>query len=559
MRKTALTARMMVLALFLCFCAAGCGVGTSGNGGATEQPDSAVLPGHSEAVEDGLLRLAMPDAVSTMDVHKTSEEYTIPLNIYERLLEVTVNEDGSTELTKGLAEDWSLSADGLTYSFTLRPDAYFSDGTPVKASDVAFSFTRMLSLPESEQQDFANMILGADAVLNGEADTLEGIRVMDDRHLQITLSEPLAAYLSVLATPSCSVLSEKNVTEAGAAFGTSAEQTVGSGPYMVTEFTNDKVTLEKNPYYHSREGEELSAERVEIYIMDPALIDRSFQAGELDILDAAYVNPDVVENVYKTGTWKDRLISQGSVEIRYLMLNVAEAPLDDVRIRQAVQMAIDRQKLLDELYGGDGELVDGIYPRGLIGFSEENQGWLQYDPEQAARLVKEAAGAKAVSLEIAVSSETNVRELKMLEMIRQDLSEAGFNAAVVSYDDATRLALRKAGELMVSSGEWGADFNDPDNFIYTYFGNREKTRYYSSNFSDKEILNRIAQARTIQDKAQRLAEYAELEKRLVQDEAVWVPLFSTDHLFVLGERVERFAPFWAGWSDVYFKDVVLKR
>lgn len=68
-----------------------------------------------------------------------------------------------------------------------------------------------------------------------------------------------------------------------------------------------------------------------------------------------------------------------------------------------------------------------------------------------------------------------------------------------------------------------------------------------------------ARAHTIQDEAQRLAEYAELEKRLVQDEAVWVPLFSTDHLFVLGERVERFAPFWAGWSDVYFKDVVLKR
>ena len=552
MRKSALTVRMVLPVLILCLCAAGCAAGT------VEKPENNDTPEQTEIMA-GVLRLAMPDAVSTMDVHKTSEEYLIPLNVYERLLEVTVNEDGSTELTKGLAEDWSLSADGLTYSFTLRPDAYFSDGTPVKASDVAFSFTRMLSLPESVQQDFANMILGADAVLNGETDTLEGIRVMDDRHVQITLSEPLAAYLSVLATPSCSVLSEKNVTESGAAFGTSAEQTVGSGPYMVTELTSDKVTLEKNPYYHSRAGEELSAERVEISIMDPALIDRSFQAGELDILDAAYVNPDVVENVYKTDAWKDRLISQGSMEIHYLMLNVAEPPLDDVRIRQAVQMAIDRQKLLDELYGGDGELTDGIYPRGLIGFCEENQGWLPYDPEQAAKLLKEAAGEKTVSLEIAASSETNIREMNMLEMIRQDLEAAGFNAAIIIYDDATRLALRKAGELMVSKGEWGADFNDPDNFIYTYFGSREKTRYYSGNYADETVLNRVARARTIRDEAQRLAEYAALEKRLVREEAVWVPLFSTEHLFVLGERVERFTPFWAGWRDLYFKDVVLKQ
>ena len=543
---------MVLPVLILCLCAAGCAAGT------VEKPENNDTPEQTEIMA-GVLRLAMPDAVSTMDVHKTSEEYLIPLNVYERLLEVTVNEDGSTELTKGLAEDWSLSADGLTYSFTLRPDAYFSDGTPVKASDVAFSFTRMLSLPESVQQDFANMILGADAVLNGETDTLEGIRVVDDRHVQITLSEPLAAYLSVLATPSCSVLSEKNVTESGAAFGTSAEQTVGSGPYMVTELTSDKVTLEKNPYYHSRAGEELSAERVEISIMDPALIDRSFQAGELDILDAAYVNPDVVENVYKTDAWKDRLISQGSMEIHYLMLNVAEPPLDDVRIRQAVQMAIDRQKLLDELYGGDGELTDGIYPRGLIGFCEENQGWLPYDPEQAAKLLKEAAGEKTVSLEIAASSETNIREMNMLEMIRQDLEAAGFNAAIIIYDDATRLALRKAGELMVSKGEWGADFNDPDNFIYTYFGSREKTRYYSGNYADETVLNRVARARTIRDEAQRLAEYAALEKRLVREEAVWVPLFSTEHLFVLGERVERFTPFWAGWRDLYFKDVVLKQ
>lgn len=560
MRKTALTVRMLLLAVWLLVCAAGCAAETGGAVDAEppEQTGGAEQSGGKD-VADGLLRIAMPDAVRTMDVHKSSEQYIIPLNIYERLFEVRVNEDGSTQLQNALAEDWSLSADGLTYRFTLRPDAYFSDGTPVKASDVAFTFTRMLALPESAQTDFANMIRGADAVLSGETDSLAGVRVLDDRHLEITLSEPYAGYLSMLATPSCSILSERNVTEAGSAFGTTAEQTVGSGPYMVTGLTNSLVTLERNPYYHCLDGEELSAEKVELRILDPALIDQSFRSGELDILDTDYVNPDVVESVYRSDAWKDRLVSRVSVEIHYLMLNVAEAPLNDVRIRHAVQMAIDRQKILDELYGGAGELLDGIFPRGLIGFCEENQGWLQYDPEKAAKLVEEAGGAKNVTLELAASSETNIRNLTMLEMIRQDLSAVGLNASVVSYDDDTRMELRRNGELLAYNNAWSADYNDPDNFIYTFFGSREKTRNRSGNYSNEAVMHRVTQARTIQNETERLAEYAELERLLVRDEAVWVPLFSTEHLFVRGERVERFSPFWAGWNSFYFKDVVLKR
>ena len=561
MRKTALAARMLLLALCLLVCAAGCAAETDGAAGAQTpgQTESAEPTERGEAVEDGLLRIAMPDAARTMDVHKSSELYIIPLNIFERLFEVRVNEDGSTQLQNALAEDWSLSGDGLTYRFTLRPDAFFSDGTPVKASDVAFTFTRMLALPESEQTDFANMIRGADAVLSGETDTLAGVRVLDDRHLEITLCEPYAGYLSMLATPSCSILSEKNVTEAGDAFGTSAEQTIGSGPYMVTSFTDSLITLERNPYYRCLDGEELSVGKVEFRILDPALIDQSFRAGELDILDTDFLSPDVVESVYRSGAWKDRLVSRVSVEIHYLMLNVAESPLNDVRIRRAVQMAIDRQKILDELYGGAGELLDGIFPRGLIGFCEENQGWLQYDPEAAAKLVGEVEGARDAVLELAASSDTNIRNLTMLEMIRQDLSAIGLRAAVVSYDDDTRMELRRNGELLAYNNAWSADYNDPDNFIYTFFGSREKTRGRSGNFSDEAVMDRVTRARTIQDETERLAEYAELERLLVRDEAVWVPLFSTEHLFVRGERVERFSPFWAGWNSFYFKDVVLKR
>ncbi len=545
----------MVL-LLLCALMAGCAV--EGAEPAPEAQGSAESsPSSGTAVEGGLVRLALSDAVETMDVHRNTTDYMLPLNIYERLFDIRVNEDGSTRLENSLAEDWSVSKDGLTYHFTLRDDAFFSDGTPVKASDVAFTFTRMLALPDSRQTDFADMIRGAAAVMTGETEVLEGIRVLDDRNLEITLSEPFAGYLYQLATPSCSILSERCVTEAGDAFGSSAENTLGSGPYRVAEFTDTRITLERNPYYHCHEGEELTVSRAEFRILAPALIDRMFRTGELDLLDVSRVNPEVVETVYKTPEWKERMISYSRVEVQYLMLNTQTPPLNDVRIRKAVQMAIDRKKILDTLYNGDGRLLDGIYPRGLNGFSEENQGWLRYDPEEAARLVSEVPEAKEVRLELAANSQSESRTLRMLEMIRQDLSAVGLNVSVVSYDDESRMYLRRAGRLMAYTGEWSADFNDPDNFIYTFFGSREKTRSRSGNYADEAVIRRIAAARTMQDEGERLAEYAALEMLLIRDEAVWVPLFSSDHLFVLGDRLESFTPFWAGWGSLYLRDVVL--
>ena len=245
------------------------------------------------------------------------------------------------------------------------------------------------------------MILGAEAVMKGEADTLEGIRVLDDKNLEITLTVPFSGYVYQLATPSCSILSEKCVRETGDAFGESAETVVGSGPYMVTEFEESRITLERNPYYHCHEREVLTVSRAEFQVLPPALVDRMFREGSLDLLDLNRVSPEAAKDYSQAPEWQDRRIAFSRVEVQYLMLNVEAPPLNDVRVRKAIQMGINRQKILDELYNGDGRLVDGIFPRGLIGYTEKNQGWLQYDPEEAARIISEVPGASAVRLELA--------------------------------------------------------------------------------------------------------------------------------------------------------------
>ncbi len=168
---------LFLLLLPVLFCGCGASV-TPADPGQEESADtSAADEGPAEEeVEEGLLRLGVTGDVDTMDVHKTTADYMVPLNIYERLFDIQTNDDGTTELVPGLAEDYKVSKDGRTYSFTLRDDAYFSDGTRVTASDVAFSFTRMLALEDTLQSDFADAILGAEAVMNRKTDTLKGSR-----------------------------------------------------------------------------------------------------------------------------------------------------------------------------------------------------------------------------------------------------------------------------------------------------------------------------------------------------------------------------------------------
>ncbi len=502
------------------------------------------------------LRVAWTADMQTMDVHKTSANYSVPLNIFDRLFEIQLNDDGTTELAKSLVADYSVSGDGLTYSFVLRDDVKFSDGTPMTAADVQYTFTRLLALPESVQTDFASAIAGADALMNGETDTLSGFEVVDDTHFNVTLSAPFAGFLYQLATPSCCIFSKANVEAAGDQFGMDVAQTIGSGPYMITGWTrNAEIVLEANPHYW---GTAPSAEKVIISVIpDPSTLSMKFQSGALDILDCDNLDSAVVNSTYKTA-YADSIVYANRLGTTYFALNQNVAPLNDVKVRKAVQMAIDRQTILDSVYDGNGSLEDGIYPHGLIGFSEDNQGWLKYDPEGAKALLADAGYPDGFDMELSADSSASSPVMLMLQIMEQNLQAVGINAKIVSYDEASWLDLRKSGEMTSFVATWTADYNDPDNFIYTFYGNEDKTRIRSLNYPDTAVMERVTKARAIVDDAERLAEYAALEARIVREDAAWVPMFSRTHLFVVGQNVAEFVPHWAGYSDFAFNGVTLK-
>lgn len=510
--------------------------------------------------EAGTLHLAWTADIQTLDVQTTSANYMIPMNVFDRLFEIKLNDDGSTELVPSLVKEYTVSDDGLTYHFTLRDDVKFSDGTTLTAGDVEFSLVRLLGLDTSVNTDFASCILGADEYIEQEGysydDTVEGISVEDDTDLTITLAYPFAGFLYELATPAGCIYSKAAVEAAGDDYGNDYKAAIGSGPYVITDWTRDSgMELELNPEYW---GEAPSAKKVDIQIVpDASTINMMFQNGEIDILDCDDLDSSVVESTYKTA-YADKIVTSNRLATTYLILNEDDPYLGDVNVRKAIQMAIDRQSILDTVYSGDGNLCDGIYPKGLIGYSEENQGWLKYDPDAAKKLLEDSGYTDGeIKMELAADSSASSSVTLVLQMVQANLQAIGIDASIVSYDEASWLALRKSGEMNSFVATWTADFNDPDNFIYTFFGNDEKTKIRSINYKDEDTMKRVEEARAITDETERLAEYDALEKKIVQDDAAWVPLFGRTHLFVISDRVAKFVPHWAGYSDFNISGVTM--
>ncbi len=551
---------IILMTAFIASVLSGCGsstdtvttsTGTSDN--SSEVASSSVS---TESAADKTLRVAFSADISTMDVQITSSDYGIPLNIYDRLFEIQLNDDGSTELANSLCEEYSVSEDGLTYNFKLREGVKFSNGEALTASDVLYTFVRNLTIEQGVNYDFVNAIDGAEALYNGEADTLEGIEIVDDYNFTVTLAQPFAGFIYQLATPACSIYDEQTTEAAGDSFGIDPAVTVGTGPYVVENWTvNSSITLVANPNYW---GETPSAQRVEIKIMpDASTMNMAYQNGELDILDLDNIDSSIVESTYKTA-YADNIVAVSRVALTYFTLNQNIEPFNNIKVRQAIQMAIDRETILNTVYGGSGNLEDGIFPRGLVAHNTDLEGTIKYDPEGAKALLTEAGYPDGFTMELSLDSSAGDSTIMVYQIIQQNLAKVGITAEIKSYDESAWLDLRKSGEMGSFVATWTADYNDPDNFIYTFFGTEEKTKARSLNYPDISVMEQVAAARGIVDDAARMQTYKDLENKIVIEDAAWVPLYSREHLFAISDRVEKFVPFWSGYSDSSYANVTLK-
>lgn len=546
---------MLAAALTAGLALTGCGGSktsdTTDNTAGAENESTAEVKG-VDVDTTGYLVAALNADIQTADVQKTSKDYEVPFNIFDRLVDVEVGTDGNSKIVPSLAESWDISDDGLEYTFHLRQGVKFHNGNDFTAEDVAYTFHRMLTVEGGVNTEFIDQIKGADELLAGETDTLEGVEVVDDYTIKVTLKEPFAGFLASISSPGVSIYDSEATEAAGDQFGMDPAVTVGTGPFEFSSwsFNNQLVLTRNEDYWKGASG--LPGVVIKI-IPDTETQSMMFESGELDILDLDYA-ADSVDRF--TETYPDQIVQGPRVGIVYFTMNFNKEPFQDVRVRKAVQMSIDRQAILDALNGGRGQVEQGIFPHGLIGFNPDQEE-IKYDPEAAKALLAEAGYADGFDMEIAADSSASDTMTMALEIVSDQLAEVGIRAEIKNYDESTWLETRKSGELGSFMSTWSADYNDPDNFIYTFFGNEEKTRIRSINYPDTEVMERVAKARTIVNEDERLAEYKALEEKLIHEDAAWVPMFSRLHLFAVSKRVQGFAPLWSGLSDQLFYNISL--
>ena len=551
----------LVLAGTLAFSLALSGCGGSKGGGAGSE-SSAVQAGTGETTgasqadsgvdTAGFMMDVLNADIQTADVQKTSKDYTVPTNIYDRLVEIEVDDQGTSKIVPSLAEDWDISGDGLEYTFHLRQGVKFQNGNDFTAEDVVYTFNRLLTVQGGVNTELLDQVKGAAELIEGSADTLEGVEAVDDYTVKVTLKEPFAAFLSCLTAPGLSIYDSEATEAAGDQFGMDPAVTVGTGPFKFAGWTfNDQLVLEKNEDYW-KGAPELPGVVIKI-IPDTETQTMMFESGELDLIDLDFVT-DAADRFLET--YPDQIVQGPRVGITYFTMNFNIEPFQDVKVRQAVQMAIDRQAILDALYGGRGQVEHGIYPFGLIGFND-GKNKISYDPEGAKALLTEAGYGSGFTMELAADASASDTVTMALEIIKEQLAEAGIHAEIKNYDESTWLETRKAGELGSFMSTWTADFNDPENFIYTFFGNEEKTRIRSINYPDTAVMSRVSKARGIVNEDERLAEYQALEEKLIHEDAAWVPMYSRMHLWAVSKRVQNFKPVWSGVSDRMYYGVSL--
>ena len=477
------------------------------------------------ALADGTFNFGgILEAMDLLDVHKStdSEVLTPAILICEPLL--ALRADGSID-PQLLSELPTVSEDGLVYTCKLRDDVYFHDGTKLTANDVYFTLRRIFD-PETANVNswLCDMIKGGNAMLNGEADELEGVKVIDDYNFTIELEYTYAPFMYILTCSQMVIYPQAACEEAGEYWG--IDSFIGTGPFKLEEFSpKDFLHVVANEAYY--EGRP-SLDEIYYYNMDQGTALMEYEAGTLDMVS---VNPVYIAG-YTGEEFADQLVKVELQGIIGLNLNTSMAPLDDVRVRQAVALAINQNGLVDSYLQGNGTATNTMVPPGIIAHSDRET---TYDPEAAKALLAEAGYPDGITLVNYVSDDSYSAGIAIV--LQEQLKAAGINLEVNRVDSATYVSLRKEGSVQCPILTWYADMPDPDNFLYTFY-HSSNSKAFSSCWNDAKTDELLLKGRSMKNGDERTAVYEELETYLVEEESIVVPLYNPVTFFLKSTAVD---------------------
>lgn len=432
-----------------------------------------------------------------------------------------------------IAASWAVSADGRTYTFTLKPGVRFFNGRPVSAGDFVYSFRRVLS-PEtrSPRTWVLSRIRGAREFMEGKAGTVTGMRAPDNMTLVLHLKEPFAPFINFLGLTTAYVVPREEVDKWGADYGFHAS---GTGPFALQEWRhNQHILVRRNDFYFG-EKPRLSGIRYDVIPEDfTALV--SFEKSDIDLLPE--IMPAAYDRYRSDPRWAPHISSAPALNTYYLGLNCQKPPFTDVRVRRALNYAIDRKTILETVMQSRGTLARGPLPPGLRQ-GPAPQGYA-YDPVAARDLLAQAGYPDG--FEMSIYQAADLENLYISQTIQQYLKKVGITARIVQLEWSGFLEAVSRGEAQAFWLSWWADYPDAENFLFPLFHSRNwGPGGNRSRFKNDKIDRRIEQAVTIGDPQKRAEAYADIERRIV-DQAPWVFFWHKSVCSLHRPRVRGFSP-----------------
>jgi ABC-type transport system substrate-binding protein len=394
--------------------------------------------------------------------------------------------DGLTRFTPaaqvepGLAERWEVTPDGRTYTFHLRRSVTFHDGSTFVARDVVSSWERALDpKTKSSASEFLYPIKGARDFRAQKATTIAGLAVRDDSTVVVTLEEPLAAFVKLLAMPVASIVPPHVASDFG-------EHPVGTGPWRLVDWRHDDYLLfARNDHYFlgAPKAESLQA-RV---IAEPSTSVAEFESGTVDVLQ---IPGGQTREWEEDESRKPMLSSTPALELVYVGINTTRGPLADVRVRQAINYAVDINTMIDRLVSGRGTRAAGVIPPALAGYDSARRPY-PYDPAKAKQLLASAGHPNGIDIELWTS--VTPIYVRIAETIQAYLNAVGIRTKVVQRESAASRAAARKGETDMILKDWYADYPDAENFLYPllYSGNKGSggnVSFYANAQFDSTIL-----------------------------------------------------------------------
>ena len=411
------------------------------------------------------------------------------------------------------ATNGGISADGKVYTFHIRKGVKFAPPVDreVVAKDFKYSFERMMVEPLAPATFFYTGVVGAQDFIDGKAKDISGYKVVDDYTIQITLEKPDGAFLMAMAMPFTSVMPKEWVVKVGKQI---KRKPLGTGPFVIDAWTpGQSIDASKNPNYWESGKPYLDAIHFDLST-NPSTALLRLERGELDVLGDGIPSADY-QRTKVDPTWSKYMYDAPEIATYYVFMNVKEKPFTDVKVRQAVNYAIDTARL-QKLLAGQAKALNQILPDGMPGHIPDKQ-YYAYDPAKAKQLLTEAGFPNGFKVTF---YSHNVEPFpRLAQALQNDLSAVGIDASIKLIDKATYwdFVERSASHAGIGLVDWYQDFPDPSDFIGPLFTHPSEGGANSSFYTNAEVEKLYASSNSELDPAKRIAMFQQMQDLIMAD------------------------------------------